>query len=94
MDDPKSLARAITRALAQQAAPSPSPPAPLPASDAERPDVFAAIYDLFVQQDERIDALERRIAELEARPAARSIEHIRDASGAVIRSVVLETPAP
>jgi hypothetical protein len=95
MDDAntKAFARAVARALGQQA-PAQAPPAPSPVCEEERPDVFMAIHNLFELQDRRIDELERRIAELEAKPAARSIEHVRDSNGQVIRSVVLETPAP
>jgi len=69
-------------------------PAPAPAYvDEDRPDVFAAIDAIFQSHQERIDELERRIAALEAKPAARSVEHIRDATGAIIRSVLVEDPA-
>jgi hypothetical protein len=54
----------------------------------------AAIEGIFALQKARIDQLERRIAALEAKPAARSIEHVRDSAGNVIRSIVLETPMP
>jgi hypothetical protein len=56
----------------------------------------AAIEGIFALQEARIDQLERRIriAALEAKPAARSIEHVRDSAGNVIRSIVLERPVP
>jgi hypothetical protein len=101
-NDARAIARAVGRELARstgvsntRVAPGPTP-APLPASeDDERPDVFMAINGLFELQEQRIDELERRIAALEAaKPAARAVEHIRDASGAIIRSVLIEDPAP
>ena len=46
------------------------------------------------QGEKRMNELERRNAALEAKPAAHAIEHVRDETGAMIRSVVVETPVP
>lgn len=56
-------------------------------------EAFATVDRLFNHYERRIEQLEARIAQLEKKPAARAVEHQRDSHGAVIRSILLETPA-
>ena len=104
MGDPQIHARALGRTLAdggETPQPKPNPWVEwsggvnnhLAALDARldyHGTAFEAIERVFENYQKRIAKLEARVAELLAKPAARSVEHIRDSAGQVIRSVVID----
>jgi hypothetical protein len=51
-------------------------------------EALASADTIFGAYEERIVALEARLAAVEKKPAARAVEHIRDSRGKVVRSVV------
>jgi hypothetical protein len=53
-------------------------------------EALASADTIFGAYEERIVALEGRLAELERRPAAKRIEHQRDGTGKVLRSIVTD----
>jgi hypothetical protein len=53
-------------------------------------EALAASNTIFGCYEERIVALEAKIAEIERKPAAKRIEHQRDSRGQVLRSIVTD----
>jgi hypothetical protein len=101
MDDPKSVARAVTRALATTAPAAPAKPdnAAAPEGDWFNPSWMAerlagidagfnAANGLFEQVFGEIERLQAKIADLEKKP--REVIHERDAAGNVIRSLLVD----
>jgi hypothetical protein len=102
MESPRTFAKAVARSLVSNGSAPAAPAQPaspwvkwseaIVADLAENHEAFVAISQIFEDQEQRMAALERRIAELEKKPAARTVEHIRDSAGLVTRSISLETP--
>jgi hypothetical protein len=53
-------------------------------------EAFSSVETICGAYEARIDALETRLAELERKPAARTVEHVRDSAGKVLRSIVVD----
>jgi hypothetical protein len=53
-------------------------------------EALASADQIFECYEQRVIALEARLAALEKKPAARAVEHVRDSHGAVIRSVIVD----
>lgn len=56
-------------------------------------ELFNATEHICAVYETRIVALEAKLEELQKKPAARAVEHVRDSHGAVIRSLLIEGDA-